>query len=142
MAAKKTHEAYKDTEIQTAGQGKLIVMLYEGAIRFINVAMSNMTPRKYDVVNNNIIRAQDIVTELMLSLNMEEGGEIAQNLFNIYAYIKKRLLEGNVQKDNEVLTEVVKLLEQLRDAWDQASRQSPPRVSMPAREGASFSITG
>ena len=62
MAAKKTHEAYKDTEIQTAGQGKLIVMLYEGAIRFINVAMSNMTPRKYDVVNNNIIRAQDIVT--------------------------------------------------------------------------------
>ncbi len=142
MAAKKSHEAYKDTEIQTAGQGKLIVMLYDGAIRFLNIAMANMTPRKYDVVNANIIRAQDIVTELMLSLNMEQGGEIAQNLFNIYAYMKKRLLEGNVQKDSEVLKEVVGLLEQLRDAWDQASRKSPVRTSAPVRDGASFSITG
>jgi len=144
MTARKTYDAYKDTEILTANQGKLIVMLYEGAIRFLKLAVSNMNPRKYDVVNSNIIRTQDIVTELMLSLNMEEGGEIAQNLFNLYAYMKKRLLEGNMKKDNDVLEEVITLLEQLRDAWDQAARDANPRArpAAPRDTGASFSITG
>lgn len=144
MTARKTYDAYKDTEILTANQGKLIVMLYEGAIRFLRLAVANMNPRKYDTVNHNIIRAQDIVTELMLSLNMAEGGEIAQNLFNLYAYMKKRLLEGNIKKDNEILEEVITLLEQLRDAWDQAARETNPgrQNTAPRDKGASFSITG
>ncbi|MFN3245729.1 MAG: flagellar export chaperone FliS, partial [Leptonema sp. (in: bacteria)] len=84
-AGKRQYDVYKDTEIQTADQGKLILMLYDGAIRFLNIAIDNMDYRKYDIVNNNIIKAQDIITELMLSLNMDQGGEIAKNLFNIYA---------------------------------------------------------
>lgn len=127
LAGKKHLDAYKDTEIQTADQGKLIVMLYDGAIRFLNIAIENMTPRRYDVVNTNIIKAQDIVTELMLSLNMDQGGEIARNLFNIYAYMKKRLLEGNIAKDAEILKEVVSHLNALRSAWDELSRKQPVR---------------
>jgi flagellar protein FliS len=143
MTARKNQDAYKDTEILTANQGKLIVMLYEGAIRFLKVAANNMNPRTYDVANTNIIRAQDIVTELMVSLNMEEGGEVAQNLLNLYAYMKKRLLEGNIQKDSAIIEEVQHLLENLRDAWDQASRGPAPKAQAAGvREGASFSITG
>ncbi len=143
LAGKKHLDAYKDTEIQTADQGKLILMLYDGAIRFLNIAIENMTPRRYDVVNTNIIRAQDIVTELMLSLNMDEGGEIAQNLFNIYAYLKKRLLEGNIAKDAEILKEVVSHLNDLRSAWDEVSRKQPAqRPVRPTGTYGGLSIQG
>ncbi len=142
-AEKRYYDIYKDTEIQTADQGKLIIMLYEGAIRFLNIAINNMDFRKYDIVNNNIIKAQDIITELMLSLNMEQGGEIAQNLFNIYAYMKKRLLEGNIGKDPKILQEVVRHLTNLKSAWEEAIRKAPVKTTPTVeKQSASFSITG
>jgi len=104
------YNQYKQTQITTANQGKLIVMLYDGAIKFLNIAVDNLNPRTYDVVNNNIIKAQDIITELLLSLNMDEGGEISQNLFNLYMYFKKQLLEANIKKDGEMLKQTIKLL--------------------------------
>lgn len=151
MAALKKNQfdAYKDTEITTADQGKLIVMLYDGALRFLKLATENMSPRTYDVVNTNIIKAQDIVTELMLALNMDEGGEVAENLFNLYAYMKKRLLEANIAKDSKIVEEVIAHLEQLKGAWTQVasgagtSGKAAPAPAAPAsREGVSFSISG
>ncbi len=142
-AEKKYYDIYKDTEIQTADQGKLIIMLYDGAIRFLNIAIDNMDFKKYDIVNNNIVKAQDIITELMLSLNLDQGGEIAQNLFNIYAYIKKRLLEGNIDKDPKILQEVLRHLTSLRSAWEEAIKKAPIKTTPTAeRQTASFSITG
>ena len=96
MSNTNPYNQYKQTQITTANQGKLIVMLYDGAIKFLNIALDNMSPKSYDVVNNNIIKAQDIITELLLSLNMDEGGEISQNLFNLYMYFKRQLLEANI----------------------------------------------
>lgn len=144
-AKAKNLEAYKDTEILTANQGKLIVMLYEGAIRFLRIALENMSHRTFDVVNTNVIKAQEIITELMLSLNMDQGGEIAQNLLNLYAYMKKRLLEGNISKDPAVLEEVIGLLNQLKGAWEDAAHKEitgpqPVQTGAPARAG--FSIQG
>ncbi len=147
-ARKNQYDAYKDTEISTANQGKLIVMLYDGAVRFLKIAVENMEPRSYDVVNTNIIKAQDIITELMLALNMDEGGEIAGNLFNLYAYMKKRLLEGNIAKDVAHLEEVIGFLDQLRTAWEEVAAQETgkpkmaPAVSIRQEEGAGFSIKG
>ncbi|MBX7058944.1 MAG: flagellar export chaperone FliS [Leptospirales bacterium] len=146
LARQNSFDAYKTTEIATANQGKLIVMLYDGAVRFLRIAIENMSPRTYDVANANIIKAQDIVTELMLALNMEEGGEIAQNLFSLYAYMKRRLLEANIAKESGGLSEVIGLLEQLRGAWEEVSQKDSvhsesPRAEM-RRQGASFSIQG
>ena len=95
---------YQANSVGTADQKQLIVMLYEGAIRFIQTAETNMASFKtYDKANANILRAQDILTELMVSLNIEQGGEIAQNLFNLYAYAKTQLLEANVQKKADTI---------------------------------------
>lgn len=141
LPEKNPFEEYKKTQIATANQGKLIVMLYDGAIKFINIAIDNMNPRTYDIVNNNIIKAQDIITELLLSLNMKEGGEIAQNLFNLYLYFKKTLLEANIKKDAEILRGVVKLLKELRDAWDKISANEAATDKTAAAKG-SFSIEG
>jgi flagellar protein FliS len=154
MAAlkKNQYDAYKDTEITTANQGKLIIMLYDGALRFLKIANENMSPRTYDVVNTNIIKAQDIVTELMLALNMDEGGEVAENLFNLYAYMKKRLLEANIAKDTAIVDEVLGILNQLKGAWSEVAAgggegKGPKQSARPAqdsapREGMSFSISG
>lgn len=121
LPQKNPYDQYKRTEINTANQGKLIVMLYDGAIKFLNIALQNMNPRTYDVVNNNILKTQDIITELLLSLNMKEGGDISKNLSSLYLYFKKRLLEANVQKNPEIVTEIIKLMKELRDSWEKIS---------------------
>ena len=133
---------YKKTQVTTANQGKLIVMLYDGAIKFLNIAIDNMNPRTYDVVNTNIIKAQDIITELLLSLNMKDGGEISQNLFNLYLYFKKSLLAANVKKDAEMISGVLKLLKELRDAWDKVSANETAADKTNVGAKGSFSIEG
>lgn len=146
LARKSQYDAYKDTEIQTANQGKLIVMLYDGAIRFLKIAQENLNPRTYDVANTNIIKAQDIITELMLSLNMD-AGEVAQNLFNLYAFMKKRLLEANMAKDGAIITEVIHLIEPLKAAWEEVLTREggaagPARPAPGRPEGAGLNIQG
>jgi len=134
--------AYKANEISTVSQSRLIVMLYEGAMRFLKIAMESMTPRKYDIVNNNIIKAQDIITELMLSLNLEEGKEIAGNLLSLYVYMKKRLLEANMRKDTKIIEEVIELLTQLKTAWDELDRKEVSNLSSSPSRNTGISITG
>jgi flagellar protein FliS len=112
-------EAYKKIQIGTANQGKLIVMLYDGAIKFVNIAINAVDEKKYDIVCNNLLRAQRIIDELTFTLDFNKGGEIAQNLMKIYQYMNNRLVEGNVKKDPEILREVVRYLESLRNAWNE-----------------------
>lgn len=138
------HTDYKSNEITTASQGKLVVMLYDGALRFIQIAIDNMQPRSFELVNANLIKAQDIVTELMLSLDMERGGEISSNLSSIYIYLKRRLLEANIEKSVEILEEVKKFMTDLREAWDEvaSSTEGQKPVNTINAEGSSFSIEG
>lgn len=119
MSATDPVQAYRETQIKTANQIKLIVMLYDGAIRHLNLAVEELAGghEHYDRVNNHIVAAQDIVSELMSSLDFERGGEIARGLFSIYSYANRRLLDGNVRKDTGPLAEVKRLLAELRDAW-------------------------
>ncbi|MGL4368971.1 MAG: flagellar export chaperone FliS [Spirochaetota bacterium] len=141
VAAKNPYDQYKKTEISTANQGTLIVMLYDGAIKFLNIALENLPLKKYDIVNTNIIKAQDIVTELMLSLNMDKGGEIAQNLFSLYVYFKKRLIDANIKKEPEPILEVLKHLKDLRGAWEQISSKESRNDAVQGAKG-SFSVEG
>jgi flagellar secretion chaperone FliS len=142
LPQKSPYNQYKLTEINTANQGKLIVMLYDGAIKFLKIAVENMNVKTYDVVNNNIIRAQDIITELLLSLNMKDGGEISTNLFNLYLYFKKRLLEANIQKNSKMIEEVIIHLSLLRESWNKISGKETPSDNMVISKKGSFSIEG
>lgn len=116
-------KAYKETNIRTASQGKLIVMLYEEAIRQLDLAIQELErkTRKLDLVHNAVVKAQDIVTELMVSLDFEKGGEIAKNLLGLYLFFNRQLLEANVRKDSTMLKDVRKLLLELKDAWAQVA---------------------
>jgi flagellar secretion chaperone FliS len=142
VAQRNPYNQYKQTEINTANQGKLIVMLYDGAIKFLKVALENMNVKTYDVVNTNIIKAQDIITELLLSLNMKDGGEISANLFNLYLYFKKKLLEANIQKSPDMIKEVIDHMNSLRDYWHKISGKENPANNTTVTKKGSFSIEG
>ena len=115
--------AYKEIQIKTANQIRLIVMLYDGAIRHVNLAIDAFGDghRHFDVINNHLISAQDILSELMASLDFEKGGVLAKNLFSLYSFMNRRLLEGNLAKESAPLAEVKAHLGTLRDAWDEIS---------------------
>jgi flagellar protein FliS len=133
-------KTYKETQIKTATQGKLILMLYDGAIRNLNNALENMRQehRAFDVTNNYLIKTQDIITELMVSLDFEQGGEIAKNLFNLYVFMNRRLLEGNIGKKEEPLLEVRKLLSELRSVWAEVVTKKGVTKSAGAMGGINF----
>jgi flagellar secretion chaperone FliS len=115
--------AYKEIQIKTANQIRLIVMLYDGAIRHLNLALDAVAEghRRYDEVNNHIIAAQDILSELTASLDFEKGGVLAKNLFSLYSFMNRRLLEANLNKDAAPIAEVKKHLGELRESWDEIS---------------------
>ena len=101
------YQQYKTNQVDTADPKQLIVMLYDGAVRFLETGIQYIENFKtYDKANENVLKAQDILTELMLSLDMEKGGEIAQNLFNLYSFMKKELLEANINKEKDNIDEL------------------------------------
>jgi flagellar secretion chaperone FliS len=121
--AREPVNAYKEIQIKTANQIRLIVMLYDGAIRHLNLALDAVAAghRRYDEVNNHIIAAQDILSELTASLDFEKGGVLAKNLFSLYSFMNRRLLEANLNKDAAPIAEVKKHLGELRESLDEIS---------------------
>jgi flagellar secretion chaperone FliS len=111
--------AYRQTKVKTAGQGRLIVMLYDEAVKQLDYANLELEKpgKQLDLVHNCIVKTQDIITELMASLDFEKGGEIAQNLYNIYMFFNQQLMEANIRKDSEYLKEIRRMMAELRDAW-------------------------
>ena len=101
MNANDPVHAYKETQIKTANQIRLIVMLYDGAIRHLNLALDSFSEghRRYDVINDHIIAAQDILSELTASLDFEKGGMLAKNLFSLYSFMNRQLMEANMKKE-------------------------------------------
>ncbi len=111
--------AYRQTRVKTASQGRLIVMLYDEGVRQLDIAIEELSsdaPR-LDLINNAIIKTQDVVTELMVSLDFEKGGDIAQNLFSLYTFFNQKLIEANLEKDPAILKDIRGLMKELRDAW-------------------------
>ncbi len=114
------YQAYKTTQTQTASRGELVVMLYNGAIKFLNLALEDMKARNTESAHQNLLRAQDIIAELMGSLNMD-AGKLAKNLFSLYEYMLRRLVEANYRKAPDAVEEVLVLLRELLPMWQQAA---------------------
>ena len=118
--------AYRETNIKTASQGKLVLMLYDEAIKQMDIAIGALTKPspKLDHINNCIIKAQDIITELMVSLDFEKGGDIAKNLYSLYVFFNRQLMDANVKKDPEIIVPVADMMKDLKDAWTQVFQKA------------------
>lgn len=109
--------AYQQTAIGTQSKGRLIVMLYDGAIKFMKLAVRELEARDYAAKGQYINRAQDIINELNAVLDVDAGGEIAQNLRRLYLFMNRRLSEANAKRDPQMVQEVITLMEELNQSW-------------------------
>lgn len=111
---------YKKAQVQTASPEQILIMLYDGAIRFLNQAKVHINNNNIEQSHTNIVKAQRIITEFMSSLDMDLGGEMAQNLFNLYEYLHYRLVQANIKKDLQAIDEVLGHLRSLKGTWEEA----------------------
>jgi len=125
------YKRYRQTQVGTAGPLELIIMMYDGAIRFCNQAKKAIEEKNYNEANHFLQRVQAIVDELNFSLNMD-AGEIAANLRNLYDFIGTKLVEANIKKDIVTIDKMVNLLTELRSSW--AELQSPQKKVVSAGE--------
>ncbi|MDR2730819.1 MAG: flagellar export chaperone FliS [Treponema sp.] len=131
MANNNALTAYKETTVKTASQGQLIIMLYDGAVKQLNRALEliklNTTnkkdPGRIEQISKAIMKTEEIITELTVSLDFEKGGEISKGLFAIYTWFNRELLEANIDQDASRLTAVRDLLLELRGVWNEIMNQ-------------------
>jgi len=115
-------DSYRKTQIESASPEVLILMLYDGALRFLGQAEEGFTQNSNEKINNNLVRVQAILAELLTSLDKEKGGEIAKNLERLYIYFLGRLTDANVKKELAPLTEIKPMIEDLRNTWAEAMK--------------------
>jgi flagellar protein FliS len=110
-------QAYQDTAVTTQSKGRLVVMLYDGAIKFLKLAIREIEARNPEAKGKYINKAQDIINELNAVLDMNAGGEIATNLRRLYCFMNSRLSQANIKQDPSMIREVITLLEDLNQSW-------------------------
>lgn len=121
-------QAYRRTQIETASKEQLLLMLYDGAIHYLKRAKMKMQepPNEESLTEktNLILKAQDIILELMAALDMENGGDLTRQLFRLYEYMNYRLNQANIRREIPAVEEVITLLSDLRATWDEAIQRA------------------
>ena len=112
-------QGYRRTNVMTADPKRLVLMCYEGAIDNLKIAKQNIIEKDYEGKGMAITKAQDIINELLCSLNFEKGGVIAKGLDSLYNYMLRRIIHADVNKDIEPIDEVIGLLTDLKSAWEE-----------------------
>ncbi|HEY9900164.1 MAG TPA: flagellar export chaperone FliS [Pantanalinema sp.] len=122
MLANNPYSQYQQTQVETASPERLLLMLYDGAIRFANTAKKALEDKDFNTANTNCLKVQNILNELMVTLDMKVGGELAKNLFDLYDFMTRQTVQANIGKNPQLLTGVLDILKELREAWMQAAK--------------------
>ena len=115
MALNQGYSAYANNKVLTASPSELTLMLYEGAIKFCNIAIMGIEDGDVEKAHVNIVKVENIIEEFQATLNHKY--EVAKDFDNVYSYLRQRLVEANFQKDKEILEEVLVHLRGMRDTW-------------------------
>ncbi len=113
--------AYRQQSVLTATPGQLVVMLYDGCLRFLHQAAHAMREQDVATAGNRLQRAEAILDELLMTLDLEKGGVIASRLQGIYVFCQRRLMEARLERDAERIEQVSELLAELRESWSQVA---------------------
>lgn len=128
-------QSYRTLAVETAGPGRLILMLFDGALRFLHAAEAGFeleNPReKNEAIHNNLIRVQNIVLELQRCLDLEQGGDFAATMYALYDFMNTQIMEANLRKEVEPIHTVARLLGEIRDSWQEMlEKQSEDRSAL------------
>ena len=127
-------EAYKKQQVMTATPEALTLMLYNGCLKFIKEGVEALEEKNYEASNISLQKAQNIISEFRVTLNMEY--EISHQLMSLYNYAYDRLVEGNVKSDPTIIQEVTDIITELRDAWAQAMKTAREEKGAQGVEGS------
>ena len=122
MALPNGYNQYANSKLMTASPAQLTLMLYEGAIKFCNIAIIGIEQNDIMKAHNNIRKVENIITEFRASLDFKYP--VAQEFENVYKYLYGRLVEANIKKDKEILEEVLKHLRTMRDTWEEVMKHA------------------
>ena len=111
---------YQKSSIETASREQILIMLYDGAIQFLNKAKVAMETKDFEGIHNNLIGAQNIIQEFINSMDREVAPQLAENLISLYEYFIRRLVQANMKRQVEPIDEVLKYLKSLKATWEQA----------------------
>jgi flagellar secretion chaperone FliS len=121
-------QSYRKTDVSTSDPVKLVIMCYEGAIDSLKLAKEKLKEKDYEKKAKAIIKAQDIIVELLCSLDLKKGGAIASNLSGLYNYMLRRILHGDVNRDMGAIDEVIGMLNELLSAWREVALKPESQV--------------
>ncbi|KLU57485.1 flagellar biosynthesis protein FliS [Paenibacillus sp. VT-400] len=115
------YEKYKQSSVQTSTPGQLVIMLYDGAIRFVKVGLEGISSKDHMKANVNLGKAQTIISELMSTL--DHSYPVSKNLFSMYEYMNHLLIQSNIKKETQPALEALNYLQELRETWVVANKQ-------------------
>ena len=139
-ASPRPYGQYRQVQVNTASPGKLILLLYQGAIRSMKQAVEFIDKKDFESKGNALIKAQDIIMELNMALDMDVGGEISNSLRQLYVYMYKRLVNANLELNTDYIQECVGIMENLLEAWEVAVQETEGATKGAVKSG--LSITG
>ncbi len=141
MGAANAYSAYRFAELQTIPQRDLIVRLYQGAERFLILAQAAIHNKQFEMAFHNCQKAKAIFTELLATLNLDKGGEIAEQLRELYLFLIVKTVEANLRKDPALIASLLPILATLREAWQQIPDDLAQVTSAPGgNSGSTFSV--
>lgn len=118
MALSNPYQSYQQNSVNTASPGDLTLMLYNGCLKFITLGKKAMETGNIQEKNNNLLKAQNIIHELMVTLNMDVA--ISKDLLALYDYLNRQLVEANLKNDSAILDEVTEFVTDFRNTWKEA----------------------
>ncbi|MCM1258749.1 MAG: flagellar export chaperone FliS [Roseburia sp.] len=128
MTNQNAFAAYNNSKIMTASPAELTLMLYEGAIKFCNIAIVAVEKKDIEKANNNILKVENIISEFQATLDHKYA--VAEDFDNVYQYLQQRLIQANIKKDKEILEEVLGHLRTMRDTWKEVMKQAGANEKM------------
>lgn len=123
MYASNPYNAYKQNSVNMASKEQLLLMLVDGAVKYTKVVRIAIEKKDIPRAHQELVRVQDIFTELIVTLD-RNSGNFANDLLNLYDFIKSKLVEANLKKDVKIIDEVLPLIEEIRDMWHEVAKKA------------------
>jgi flagellar protein FliS len=120
MQTNNAYNAYKNNSVNYASREQLLLMLLDGAVKFSKIGRQAIVDKDVKKAHENLLKTQNIFYELMATLDVNTGGEWARSLMSVYDFIARRLTDANIKKDVEIMNEIIPLVEDVRDTWNEA----------------------
>ncbi|WP_333859926.1 flagellar export chaperone FliS [Clostridium sp.] len=129
MYTANAYSTYKTNSVNYASKDQLLLMLVDGAAKFVKIGRQALIDKDIKKAHENIIKTQNIFYELMATLDVSKAGDWGQSLMSVYDFIVRRLVDANMKKDVGIIDEVIPLIENVKDTWEEAYKVSKSNIS-------------